>query len=83
MVREMQKDQKPEKVQISVEVYVDRMKDGQRLAAGRSVRSRPRCTLSHYLEGRTDKAEVQKNPNVSPQVYSQTTSREEGDARRA
>ena len=62
MMREMQKDQKPEKVQISVEVYVDRMKDGQRLAAGRSARSRPRCTLSHYLKGKDGQSRSAEKP---------------------
>ena len=35
MILEMQQDQKPEKVQITSKLmHVDRMKDGQRLAAG-------------------------------------------------
>ena len=63
MIQEMQKDQKPEEVQIRNKMYVDHAKDGQNDTAElKNV-----CTtLSPYLKGRTDKAEVQKDENVSP-----------------
>ena len=63
MIQEMQKDQKPEEVQISFKVYVDHAKDGQNdtMSCKKGY-----TTHSPYLKGRTDKAEVQKDKNVSP-----------------
>ena len=58
MIQEMQREQKPEEVQISFRECVDRG----------SGRKKACTTHSPYLKGRTDKAEVQKDPNVSPQV---------------
>ena len=57
MIQEMQKDQKPEEVQINLKVYVDRAKDGQNdilepQKAGQGARSKA----------------GDPNPNVSPQV---------------
>ena len=63
MIQEMQKDQKPEEVQISFKVYVDHVKDGQN---DMPELQKGCTTLTPYFEGRTDKAEVQKDMFVSP-----------------
>ena len=62
MIQEMQKDQLPEEVQISFKVYVDHAKDGQNDTMS-CIKGAPHLVLT---SGRTDKAEVQKDKNVSP-----------------
>ena len=52
MVQEMQKDQKPEEVQINLKVYVDRAKGGQ----------------NDNLEPQKAGQGARLDPNVSPQV---------------
>ena len=75
---EIQWDQKPEKVQITSKVMnVDRTKDGQSLALG-DPQEAGQSAHSVHTSKQKRQAEVQKNPNVSPQVYRRTISRDEG-----
>ena len=74
MIQEMQKDQKPEEAQISFKVFLDHAKDGQ----NDTLVLQPGCTtVGPHLQGRTDKAQVQKDKNVSPRDEQSWTAADE------
>ena len=63
----MEQDQKPEEVQSSFKVYVNRVEDGQNDIYQPQEADQEELLVLTSNAGR-DKAEVQKDPNVSPQL---------------
>ena len=63
MIQEMQKDQKPEEC---ADQFQSVRRSRERWSERHHELHKGCTTLSPYLKGRTDKAEVQKDKNVSP-----------------